>query len=57
MGTASRSGLRQAGSAEVFEVRMGGRKPGCTEFTRMPCLANCTAADFVMVRTAPLEAL
>src|SRR5215472_13962609 len=57
MGTASSIGLRQAGSAEVLELRMGGMKPGCTEFTRTPSLANCTAADLVMMRTAPLEAL
>src|SRR5437867_2972926 len=31
--------------------------PGCTELTRMPSLAYCTAADFVMRRTAPFEAL
>ena len=41
----------------VTDVRMGGMTPGCTELTRMPSLANCTAADLVMMRTAPLDAL
>src|SRR5215475_3597253 len=43
---------RQAGSADALEVRMGGRMPGCTELTRMPSCAYCTAADLVMRRTA-----
>ena len=49
--------MRHAGSADVFDVRIGGMKPGCTEFARIPSRAYCTAADFVMMRTAPLEAL
>src|SRR5204863_5595038 len=31
---------RHAGSAESFEVFIGGMMPGCTELTRMPCCAN-----------------
>ena len=41
----------------ALELRIAGRTPGCTEFTRMPLRANCTAADFVMSRTAPFDAL
>ena len=48
---------RTLGSADITEVRMAGISPGCTELTRMPSLANCTAAALVMVRTAPLAAL
>ena len=48
---------RHSGSAEACEVRMGGMTPGWTELTRMPSLAYCTAADLVMMRTAPFEAL
>src|SRR5947199_52093 len=30
--------------------------PGCTELTRMPSLAYCTAGDLAMPRPAPLDA-
>src|SRR2546430_17162471 len=57
IGTAPSILARHVGSADVLDVRMGGMKPGCTELTRMPSPASCTAAVFVMMRTAPLEAL
>jgi hypothetical protein len=41
----------------TVEPRIGGITPGWTEFTRMPSLACCTAADFVIMRTAAFEAL
>jgi len=31
-------------------------KPGITAFTRMPCLANSFAADFVSPKTPALDA-
>jgi len=48
---------RKAGSAVAFEVVIAGSTPGCTEFTRMPFRANCTAADLVISRTAFFDAL
>ena len=57
IGTALSIFVRHSGSAETFEVRIGGSMPGCTEFTRMLSAAYWTAADFVMIRTAPLDAL
>src|SRR3989441_914056 len=57
IGTALSDFSRQAGSADALEVRIGGMTPGCTELTRMPCCAYCTAADLVMIRTAPFDAL
>src|SRR5687768_17301006 len=57
MGTAPSILARHAGSADTLDVRIGGMNPGCTEFTRIASLAYCTAADFVMIRTAPFEAL
>jgi hypothetical protein len=48
---------RIVGSADSLDVRIGGISPGCTELTRMPSRANCTAAALLMVRTAPFEAL
>src|SRR5215813_12064096 len=48
---------RHVGSALIFDVVIGGIMPGCTELTRMPSLAYCTAAALVAMRTAPFEAL
>src|SRR5206468_1557863 len=56
-GTARSDLSRHAGSADAFDVRIGGMMPGWTELTRIPCCANCTAADLVMMRTAPFDAL
>ena len=36
---------RPSGSAAIIAFFIGGMTPGCTEFTRMPSDANCTAAD------------
>src|SRR3984885_4795721 len=55
--TPSSTFARTAGSAVIPDVRIGGISPGCTELARIPLEPNCTAMDFVNVRTAPLEAL
>src|SRR5216683_5682661 len=57
IGTAPIILARQVGSALPLDDRMGGSIPGCTELTRMPSPAYCTAAVLVAMRTAPLDAL
>src|SRR5207249_8080662 len=51
IGTALSVFARHSGSADILDVRIAGRMPGCTEFTRTPSLAYCTAADLVMRRS------
>src|SRR2546428_9615042 len=43
IGTAPIILARQVGSALPLDDRMGGSIPGCTELTRMPSPAYCTA--------------
>ena len=47
------------GMAKVgaMAARIGGINPGCTDFTRMPSLPNCAAADLVIDRIAPFAPL
>ena len=46
---------RMAGSDRSDDC-IGGMKPGCTEFTRMPWGPYLTAIALVNMRTAPLDA-